>query len=58
MRDVIDAGVERIRLDFFDEDYSKTLEVIELYKRGIVGDRVDSMEENTFTRGHFYRGVF
>ncbi len=57
MKDIVKSGVERARLDFYDEDYSKTLEIIDRYKRAISDGAAEPLEENTFTRGHFYRGV-
>lgn len=57
MKDIIIAGVERVRLDFSSESFSQTLEIINRYKRAILGETIEPMEENSFTRGHFYRGV-
>ncbi len=57
IKDLKKSGIEIIRLDFYDEDYLKTKEIIELYKKAISGGVAESPEENTFTRGHFYRGV-
>ncbi len=31
--------------------------IIEEYKMALMGKNVKVPEENTFTRGHFYRGV-
>ena len=57
IKDLKKSGIEIIRLDFYDEDYLKTKEIIDLYKKAISGGVAESPEENTFTRGHFYRGV-
>jgi len=61
MADKIDdlkkAGVNIARLVFTDETYDTTKRIIEEYKNALDGNRALPMPENTFTRGHFYRGV-
>ncbi len=51
------TGLSRFRMSFFDEDYKKTEEIINLYKSALDGKTVPTPKENTFTRGHFLRGV-
>ncbi len=55
--DLIKSGVSRLRLVFTDETYEECSAVIEKYKKAISAQSVCPMAENTFTRGHFYRGV-
>lgn len=51
------TDVSRFRLMFFDEDYNKTKKIISEYQKALNGYAADSLLENTFTRGHFFRGV-
>ncbi len=57
LADIAKAGISRLRLEFFDEDYEKTKAVIKEYKMALAGEKINSPRENTFTRGHFYRGI-
>ena len=55
--DIKKSGVNRVRLNFYDESCEETLNVIREYKNALKGESIDKKPENTFTRGHFYRGV-
>ena len=58
LSDVLAAGVRRIRLDFTVESAQETRSIIENYMQAIsCGSAPCLPEQNTFTRGHFYRGV-
>ncbi len=57
LNDVINAGAESLRLIFTDEDFLITKNIIMEYKDALSGKKVPQPPENTFTRGHFYRGV-
>jgi len=52
MKELSKLGVASFRLDFVDENYEETLEVLENFK---LGNWMD--EYKNFTRGHFKRGV-
>ena len=50
--------INSIRLIFTVEKFAQCDKIIEMYKRALTGEKnVQSMTENTYTRGHFYRGV-
>ena len=49
--------IRAIRLIFTVENFEECGKIIEEYKMGILGNKIESPKENTFTRGHFYRGV-
>lgn len=49
--------INGVRLIFTVENFSQCGKIIDEYKRALSGERVKGMEDNTFTRGHFYRGV-
>ena len=49
--------INGIRLIFTVENFSQCGKIIEEYKRAFSGEKIHSMPDNTFTRGHFYRGV-
>lgn len=55
--DLAAVGVRSIRLDFTVENAQETTRVLEAYAQAIEGGKGCPPEENTFTRGHFYRGV-
>ncbi|MDR3824582.1 MAG: hypothetical protein Q3Y24_05645 [Clostridia bacterium] len=43
---------------FTVEKFAQCDKIIDMYKRALNGEKnVQSMTENTYTRGHFYRGV-
>ncbi len=56
-RDIEDAGLDFVCLVFTDEDAGRCREILNLYIKASNGQKSSSMPENTFTRGHFYRGV-
>ena len=50
--------INSIRLIFTVEKFAQCDKIIDMYKRAFNGEKnVQSMTENTYTRGHFYRGV-
>ena len=50
--------INSIRLIFTVEKFAQCDKIIDMYKRALNGEKnVQSMTENTYTRGHFYRGV-
>ncbi len=56
--DVVNTGVDYIRLYFTTEGSAECKEIADLYKKALIGDSVKNpFGENEFTRGHFYRGV-
>ena len=57
MSDLRSTGINSVRLLFTDESYDECIKVINQYKKALSGEKVDTPSENTFTRGHYYRGV-
>ena len=55
--DITRLKINGIRLIFTVENFSQCGKIIEEYKRALRGEKAAVMENNTFTRGHFYRGV-
>ncbi len=56
--DIKRLKINCVRLLFTVENFSQCVKIIYEYKRAFAdGERVDAPAENTFTRGHFYRGV-
>lgn len=51
------TAVSRFRLMFFDEGYDETKKIISEYQKATEGGAAAPLLENTFTRGHFFRGV-
>ena len=49
--------ISSIRLVFTVENSRECGKIIEEYKLAMFGEKVNTPKENTFTRGHFYRGV-
>lgn len=55
--DIIKSGVTFATLVFTDETGEDCERVIKTYLDAMSGKAIQPMKENTFTRGHFYRGV-
>lgn len=61
----VNAGVDYLRLNIFDEDVNTVKDAIEFYRKGIQGKIRDlesypglvKLKAFGITRGHFYRGV-
>ncbi len=57
MQDLLNLKISALRLIFTVENFAECGKIIEKYKDGILGKTVEKPPENTFTRGHFYRGT-
>jgi len=57
LEDLKNIGLSFINLDFTIENADETEKIIKLYIDALSGKSVSSRAENTFTRGHFYRGI-
>lgn len=57
LSDLAAAGVRCVRLDFTVESAAETERVLRAYTSAAAQGSTQPPEENTFTRGHFYRGV-
>ena len=50
--------INSIRLIFTVEKFSQCDKIIDVYKRALRGEKIDNgFADNSYTRGHFYRGV-
>ena len=49
--------ISSIRLLFTVENFAECGKIISEYKKAVNGEAAKPMRENSFTRGHFYRGV-
>lgn len=54
---IIFSGVNCLRLNFTIENVQQCKEIVNIYKSALSGKKVNTPEENTFTRGHLNRGV-
>lgn len=57
MKDLLGIGADSLRLMFTTETERETERIIKRYLAALAGEIVSALPENTFTRGHFYRGV-
>ena len=58
INDLKNLKINSIRLLFTVENFSQCDKIIYMYKRAMSGNFSDTaMAENTYTRGHFYRGA-
>ena len=57
LEDLRNIGLSFINLDFTVENADETEKIIKLYMDALSGKSVSSRAENSFTRGHFYRGI-
>lgn len=55
--DLKNLGIKSFRLDFTVENEKECENIIEEYQNAFVGNKANSVKENTFTRGHFYKKV-
>ena len=55
--DVKKLGVKFLRLDFTTENETECEKIIKNYKYALENKNSDSLMENTFTRGHFYKKI-
>ncbi|MCI8404212.1 MAG: U32 family peptidase [Clostridia bacterium] len=55
--DLIKLKINSIRLIFTVENFSQCGKIIDVYSRALDGEKADIMPDNSYTRGHFYRGV-
>ena len=55
--DMANTGVKFVKLVFTVESANECEQIISKYLAASKGQKIEGMKENTFTRGHFYRGV-
>lgn len=56
--DLRKTKINSIRLIFTVENFSQCDKIINVYKNALFGKKIENdMAENSYTRGHFYRGV-
>ena len=55
--DFKDCGIDFVCLVFTTETQEECSDIIKEYKDAKNGIKANQMRENTFTRGHFYRGI-
>lgn len=55
--DIEKSGLDFVSLVFTVENKEECMEIIRAYQNAAAGKTAAAMKENTFTRGHFYRGV-
>lgn len=56
--DLKNLKINSIRLIFTVEKFSQCDKIIDVYKRALNGEKIDNdFADNSYTRGHFYRGV-
>ena len=57
LNDLIKLRPSALRLIFTVENFAECGKIIGEYRKALSGESVKMPPENTFTRGHFYRGV-
>jgi hypothetical protein len=55
--DLKNLKINALRLIFTVENFEQCDKIINIYKNAQNGKSVMKPEDNTFTRGHYYRGV-
>lgn len=55
--DLLKLKINALRLIFTVENFAECGKIIGEYKKALSGEKVSAPVENTFTRGHFYRGT-
>ncbi len=58
LSDLTKLKINSIRLIFTVENFSQCGKIIDEYRRALNGEKIENdLTENSYTRGHFYRGV-
>lgn len=57
LEDLKNLKINAIRLIFTVENFAQCDKIINVYKYALDGGKAQKPEENSFTRGHYYRGV-
>ena len=57
LKDLLKLNASALRLIFTVENFAECGKIIREYSDGLAGKRIETPIENSFTRGHFYRGV-
>ena len=57
MKDLLKLNTSALRLIFTVENFAECGKIIEEYRNGVLGKPIETPPQNSFTRGHFYRGV-
>lgn len=57
IKDLLKLNPSALRLIFTVENFAECGKIIKEYADGILGKRIEPPTQNSFTRGHFYRGV-
>lgn len=51
------SKINSLRLNFSVENYDQCGKIVGVYRAALEGKKIESMAENTFTRGHLRRGI-
>ena len=57
LSDLTNLKINALRLIFTVENFAECGKIIGEYKKALSGEKINPPLENTFTRGHFYRGT-
>lgn len=57
LSDLTELKINALRLIFTVENYAQCGKIIKEYRNALGGKPADKPEDNSFTRGHYYRGV-
>ena len=58
LEEIKNLKINRIRMIFTVEKFLQCGKIIDVYKRALSGEKISAPEDgNSFTRGHFFRGV-
>ena len=61
---VVESGISKLRMDFYDEEESEVFEIVKAYKDKLLNlwdnnenSAIESVKKKGFTKGHYFRGI-
>jgi putative protease len=64
LSNIIESGISKLRLDFYDEDEEVVFQIVKAYKDKSLNlfdkndnSAIEAVKKNGFTKGHYFRGI-
>jgi U32 family peptidase len=64
LSNIIESGISKLRLDFYDEEESEVFEIVKAYKDKMLNlwgnsehKVIEEIKKKGFTKGHYFRGI-
>jgi putative protease len=64
LSNIIDSGISKLRMDFYDEQENEVFEIVKAYKDKMLNpwdnkesSVIEAVKQKGFTKGHYFRGI-